>query len=95
MMENNCHSKIILWSYYEKHVGDHDHSRVEHVRKFPKIRISSSGYYWKSVRIDESFYQRIYRCFYSVMRVTLMAQVLLSNPRSRYYGLIIFIILQF
>ena len=32
MMENDCHT-----------VGDYDHSMIEHVRKFPKNRITPSG----------------------------------------------------
>ena len=43
MMENDCHTMIIVWSYYEQHVGDYDYSMIEHVRKFPKIRLSPSG----------------------------------------------------
>ena len=65
MMENDCHSMIIAWSYYEKHVGDYDHSIIEHVRKFSKSRLSTSSYYWISARINESFYQcsLLKRCF--------------------------------
>ena len=54
---------------------------IEHVRNVLKIRLPVSGYYWKSGRIHESFYQCSLsrRCFCSVIWVTLMARVALRT----------------
>ena len=54
---------------------------IEHVRNFTKIRLSPSGYHWKSARIHESLYQcsLLNGCFCSIIWVNLMARVALKT----------------
>ena len=39
MMEDDCHAKILVLTFYDKHIGDYDQSMIEHDRSFPNIRL--------------------------------------------------------